>query len=226
MTTLVMGNINYSSWSVRPWFFLTHAEIPFEARVLPMDTPSFATDVATWSPSKRVPVLVLDDGTRVWDSLAIGETIAEVWPESGVWPNDTKLRRLARSACAEMHSAFMEMRRVMPCNARTRYAGTRWRENAGAPEAIAAVQADLDRMHALWQTLLQASGGPFLAGDRASYVDAFFAPVVSRFISYAVTSPADADAWRTKLQSLPAWQKWMQAAATEPYMIEKYEFHG
>jgi glutathione S-transferase len=226
MTTLVMGNINYSSWSVRPWFFLTHAEIPFEARVLPMDTPTFAADVASWSPSKRVPVLVLDDGTKVWDSLAIGETIAEEWPEAGVWPESAKLRRLARSACAEMHSSFTEMRRTMPCNARTRYAPTRWREIAGSPEAEAAVQADVDRVHALWQTLLQASGGPFLGGARAGYVDAFFAPVVSRFISYVVASPSDAAAWRERLTKLPTWEKWMNAAASEQHVIQKYEFHG
>ncbi len=226
MTTLVMGNINYSSWSIRPWFFLTHAKIPFQARVLPMNLASFAADVAAASPSKRVPVLVLDDGSQVWDTIAIGETIAEEWPEAGVWPKDAKLRRLARSACAEMHSSFGEMRRVLTCNARTRYAPARWREVAGTPEAVAGVESDIDRMHALWSSLLEASGGPFLAGERATWVDAFFAPVVSRLLTYSVSSPAPLAAYRARVEALPAWQAWMDAAAAEPHTIDKYEYRG
>jgi glutathione S-transferase len=224
MTTLVMGNKNYSSWSIRPWFFLCHAQIAFEERVLPLDEPGFLAEVVRWSPSMRVPVLVLDDGHGVWDSLAIGETIAEVWPDAGVWPSDARLRRLARSACAEMHSGFSELRRVLTCNARRRYPEAFWRAVTGSKEAEAQVKADIDRLHALWRMLLEASGGPFLAGSKVSFVDSFFVPVVSRFATYAVESPDDLAGYRARIEALPAYVRWMDQARAEPWTIAKYEY--
>jgi glutathione S-transferase len=167
---------------------------------------------------------ILDDGEAVWDSLAIGEAIAEQWPEAGTWPEAARLRRMARSACAEMHSGFPDMRRVLTCNARRRYDPGLWRRVAG--DGAAAVEADLARVHALWASLLDASGGPYLAGPKPTYVDAFFAPVVSRFVTYRVASPDDLVAYRDAVEALPAWGRWMIEAAKEPEVIEKYEYPG
>lgn len=219
--TLLMGNKNYSSWSVRPWFWLRHAGVPFTERVVPMGTPAFTAAVKA-SPTGRVPVLILDDGEVVWDSLAIGEAIAELWPEAGTWPEPPRLRRMGRSACAEMHSSFLDLRRVLTCNARRRYDPGLWRRIAG--DSAPAVEADVRRVHALWASLLDASGGPYLVGAKPTYVDAFFAPVVSRFVTYGVTSPDDLVAYRDAVEALPAWGRWLSDAAREPDVIEKYEY--
>lgn len=224
MLTLYMGNKAYSSWSIRPWFFLVQAGVPFEDRVLFMEQPDFAERVAAISPSRRVPVLDVGDGGRVWDSLAIGETLAELHPEAGVWPADARHRRLARAACAEMHSSFGEMRRVLTCNVRRVYPVDLWRRHAGSAAAESAVLADVTRLHELWGTLLATTGGPFLGGERFGYVDAFFAPVVSRLRTYAIESPADAAAYRARVEALPAWQRWLAEAHAEPNVIAKYEY--
>jgi glutathione S-transferase len=224
MPILHMGNKNYSSWSIRPWFFLTEAAIPFEARVLYMDEASFGADVAKVSPSRRVPALELEDGDIVWDTLAIGETLAELHPEAGVWPSDPHARRRARSACAEMHSSFGEMRRVLTCNARRRYPAEAWRKFAGGADGEAGVVADLARLHELWTTLLETNGGPFLGGARFGWVDAFFAPVVSRLKTYAIESPASAAAYRARIEALGAWKRWMSEAEAETHVIAKYEY--
>jgi glutathione S-transferase len=230
MPILYMGNKNYSSWSIRPWFFMRQAGIDFECRVLPMNLPSFAEDVARISPSRRVPVLDLGAGHAgerdvVWDSLAIGETLAELYPDSGVWPADAPDRRLARAACAEMHAGFGELRRVLTCNARRVYPADAWRRYAGDVAAQAAVLADVARVHELWDQLLTASSGPFLGGPTFGYVDAFFVPVVSRFRTYAMPSPrASGAAYRARIEALPTWAEWMREAEAEPHTIDKYEY--
>jgi glutathione S-transferase len=224
MPLLVMGNKNYSSWSVRPWFFFVQAGIECEVRVIPLDTPTFREEIAHWSPTRRVPVLRMPGGDVVWDTLAIGEAVAEEWPEAGVWPDDIRLRRLARSACAEMHAGFAALRKVLCCNARRRYADGAWRTFAGSSDRVMAVESDLARMCELWRSLLEASGGPFLGGARFGYVDAYFAPVVSRFATYAIESADDLTAYRNLIEGLPAWQTWMQDAAAEPWTLAHEEY--
>lgn len=224
MPQLVLGNLNYSSWSVRAWFFFTHAGIECEATVLPLDTPEFAEKIGRWSAARRVPVLVLDDGECVRDTLAIAETAAELWPDAGAWPKDARLRRLARSACAEMHSSFSAMRGVLTCNFRRRYAAGAWRDFAGSAERVRDVEADIARVHSIWAELLGASGGPFLAGPRLCWADAFYVPVVSRFATYGIDSPTDAEAYRRHIGSLPAWATWAAAAKAEPWTIEREEY--
>ncbi len=223
MLKLVMANKNYSSWSVRPWFFMTAAKIPFEVVVVGLGDSSTATEIAKWSPSGRLPVLVLEDGSTVWDSLAIGEHLAEAFPDRGVWPRDPKLRRLARSACAEMHAGFGEVRRVLNCNARKRYAPNVWRDQAGGPEAVSAIEQEIGRIHQLWESLLSASSGPFLCGS-FGYVDAFFVPVVSRFATYGVASSGAAAAYRSAVEAHPTYQQWQAEALAEPLTIAKYEY--
>lgn len=225
MTLLIMGSKNYSSWSVRPWIFAVHANLPIDVKVVDLDAPDTAARIAEWSPSGRVPVLVLDAEPRevVWDSLAIGEHFAEAYPEAHVWPEDGRARRRARSACAEMHAGFPDLRRVLTCNHRARYRAGEWKKVAGTDSAIAAVEADLTRVQALWKDLLDASGGPFLCGG-FGYVDAFFAPVVSRFATYAIESGPQVSAYRAALEATPAYQHWADEAARERWTIAKYDY--
>lgn len=225
MTLLIMGSKNYSSWSVRPWIFAVQANLPIDVKVVDLDAPDTAARIAEWSPSGRVPALVLDGTPRevVWDSLAIGEHFAEAYPEAGVWPEDAKARRRARSACAEMHSSFGEMRRVLTCNQRARYQPNEWKKVAGSAEVIAFVEADLARVQTLWKDLLAASGGPFLCGA-FSYVDAFFAPVVSRLVTYAIESGPEVSVYRTLMESTRGYQHWMDEAARERHAIAKYDY--
>jgi glutathione S-transferase len=223
MPTLVMANKNYSSWSVRPWFFLRAAGILFEEKVVGLGTPGFADTIPKLSPSGRVPALVLDDGEVVYDSLAIGEHLAEAYPDKGIWPSDARARRRARAACAEMHAGFADMRHVLTCNLRRRYAPDVWRRVAATPERIAAVEADIARMHALWTSLLDASGGPFLCGS-FGFVDAYFVPVVSRFATYGVESSGAASSYRAAIEALPTYRQWLAEAEAEPLTIAKYEY--
>jgi glutathione S-transferase len=220
MPTLWMGNKNYSSWSIRPWFWARHAELPVADRVVFMDTPEFRALVAR-SPNRRVPFLELDDGELIADSLAIGEAFAELWPDAGTWPRDARLRRAARSACAEMHAGFAALRTALTCNARRRYDPEVWRSNAG--DLVAAAEVDIAHVHEVWARLLDASGGPFLSGPDPSFVDAYYAPVVSRFRTYAVPSPDDLCPYRDAIEGLPAWSRWMAEAAREEAVLDKYE---
>lgn len=220
---LTLGNKNYSSWSIRPYFFVRQAGIPCEERVLHLDQPSFGEAVAKASPSSRVPVLELDDGSVVWDSFAIGLTLAELFPESHAFPESPRLRRLAWSACAEMHAGFTDMRRVLICNARRRYAKDQWRRVAGGPEGEALVLGDAHRIEALLAMLLSASGGPFLCGA-FGYVDAYFVPVLSRFRTYGLDLTPTTEAYAARIEALPAHVTWRAEAAAEPNVVEKYEY--
>lgn len=223
MPTLVMANKNYSSWSVRPWFFLRASGILFEEKVVGLGQSTTALDIAKWSPSGRLPAFILDDGETIWDSLAIGEYLAEANPDKGVWPSDARARRRARSACAEMHAGFSEMRRVLNCNVRRRYAPATWRKAAGSADAIAGVEADIARMHRLWIELLQVSGGPFLCG-KLGFVDAYFVPVVSRLATYGIESDDAALTYRNTVEALPTYQTWLAEARAEPFTIAHYEY--
>jgi glutathione S-transferase len=221
---LIVGNINYSSWSIRPWFLLHEAGVPFEETVLDMASSDFAEEVARHSPSRRVPCLVLDDGDRVWDSLAIGEALAEILEPGRVWPEDASMRRLARSACAEMHSSYMELRRVFTHNVRRVYDAPVVAGLLAEPAVRDAVHADVARIHELWSTMLEKSGGPFLCGSTFTFADAFFAPVVSRFRTYRVESPGPLARYRTTIEDLATWKRWLDRAHAEKWVMEKYEY--
>jgi glutathione S-transferase len=211
---LYIGNKNYSSWSMRPWVLMTEAGIPFEEVTLRFDafTPgsSFKTELARHTPAGRVPVLVDDNGLSVWDSLAIAEYLAETHPDKALWPADRAQRARARSVCAEMHSGFGALRTHWPMNIEASLAevGERvLREQAD-------VRADLARLLALWQDLLERHGGPLLFG-RFSIADAFFAPVVMRLLTYGVPVPADVAAYLVAVQSLRSVAAWRRDALDE-----------
>ncbi len=212
MPTLSVGNKNYSSWSLRPWLALTWANIAFEERVLPLGMLGYGKsqmpDIRAASPSGRVPALDLGDGTTIWDSLAICEWAAEQAPQ--LWPEDPTARALARAASAEMHAGFAALRREAPMNLRRRV--------KTAPVLSPDAQGDIERIEELWTMLRRkyADGGPFLCGARG-IVDAFYAPLASRFRTYNIALSPLAQAYCTTLFTDPAFRAWDEAAKSEPW---------
>ena len=206
---LVIGNKNYSSWSMRPWVLLRQAEIPFQEVQLKFDESNgglTVTGVEKFSAARKVPVLMID-GQPVWDSLAICETVAEMFPEKHLWPQTPEARRVARSACAEMHSGFQALRRSMPMNIRTRYPGKGMTSES---------KKDIDRVVALWMQCRERFGGTgSMLFGRFSVADAFFAPVVMRFHAYAVQLPRAAQEYCEAVQALSAVREWWDAARRE-----------
>lgn len=206
MLTLVIGNKNLSSWSLRPWLLLRQFDIAFEERMLLLDTPRFEAEIATWSPNRRVPALH-DDGLLVWDSLAICEYVNETFLEGRGWPDDAALRAQARSAVAEMHSGFAALRRQLPMDCARTPDGMRWDEDA---------TRDIARIQALWRMLKSAHGrdGEFLCGG-FGIVDAMFAPVAVRFAGYGVEMDDTARAFVDAIYALPAFREWHAAGLAE-----------
>ena len=205
--TLVIGNKNYSSWSLRPWLHLKHAQVPFEEVLIPLDTPSTREDIEKYSPSGRVPVLRHGEIT-VWESLAICEYVAELTGKG--WPEQAKARAVARAVCAEMHSGFTTLRSLWPMNARAR------NRHTAMP---AALEADIERIDEIWNDCRSrfGGGGPWLFGEY-SIADAMYAPVVLRFNTYGTSSITPAARWymATVLED-DALQEWLQAAKHESW---------
>ena len=206
---LVIGDKNYSSWSMRPWLLVKHFGIPFEEVLIELDEPNTKSSILAFSASGKVPCLVTDDGFAVWDSLAIAETLAERFPQHALWPRDANARARARSVSAEMHSGFGELRSNMPMNIR------KVKPGAGAtPGAL----ADVARIDALWRECLAASGGPFLFGE-FSIADAMYAPVVMRFNSYQPKLSPEAAAYAQRVSALPAVAEWVEAGRRETHIV-------
>jgi glutathione S-transferase len=212
MLELLIGNKNYSSWSLRGWLPLAHFGIPFRETRLTMFTPEFRAAVAAVSPAGRVPVLV-DDGFAVWDSLAIGEYLAEKFPQHALWPRDPKERARARSICAEMHSGFGALREHMSMNVTAELPGLGWN---------LAVQRDIDRITAMWGELLGRHDRPFLFGE-LTLADVFYAPVCSRFHTYRPKLPARAERYVADVLALPAMRDWTTAAQSEREFLAEDE---
>ena len=214
---LVIGNKNYSSWSMRPWVLLRQAGIALEEVQLKFgDNQGRLTvpGIEKYSAAGKVPVLVID-GEPVWDSLAIAETVAERFPDKHLWPADAKARAHARSICAEMHSGFQALRGQMPMNIRKRYPGK---------GLTAESQRDIDRITAIWTQCREGfgRGGPLLFG-RFTIPDAYFAPVVMRFQTYAVKLPPAAQAYCEAVLSLEAVREWMDGARAESEFVAEDE---
>ncbi|WP_269790203.1 glutathione S-transferase family protein [Stenotrophomonas sp. Iso1] len=203
---LVIGNKNYSSWSLRSWLLLRHFGVDFDEVRLALDTPEFVAEIGRYSPSGKVPALH-DGEVQVWDSLAICEYANERWLDGRGWPLDSRQRALARAAAAEMHSGFVALRSQLPMNSR---------RTPDAYDWDAAAQRDIDRIQALWRELRRSegAGGEFLFGD-FGIVDAMFAPVAVRFDGYGVSLDGEAGAYQRALLALPAMREWRQAGAQE-----------
>ncbi len=211
---IVLGNKNYSSWSLRPWLVLKHLGARFEEQVIPLDQPSTAEQIRKFSPSGRLPVLI-DGDSVVWDSLAICEHLHERFPDRNLWPKDGKARATARSVSAEMHSGFTALRQQLPM---------RFRETFPAGPLPPDVKADIARILQLWTDCRArfGGGGPFLFGA-FTIADAMYAPVVSRFKTYAVPLEGSAAAYAEVLWSLPSVQEWLVAARAETHRMPRYE---
>lgn len=214
MPLLVIGNKNYSSWSLRPWLLLRQFGVAFEERRIPLDTPEFNDEIGRWSPTRRVPVLH-DEGLVVWDSLAICEYANERWLDGRGWPASLQMRALARAAAAEMHAGFGALREQLPMNCHRRPDRYRWDAAAGA---------DIARVQALWAQLRSScnDGGDFLCGE-FGIVDAMFAPVAMRFVGYGVAMDDVASRYVEALGALPAMREWRAAAESESERIAATE---
>ena len=214
MLTLYLGNKNYSSWSLRPWLALRQLDIPFREARIPLYQPDSASRLLAVSPSGKVPALK-DGELVVWDSLAIGEYLAERFPEHGLWPSNARLRAEARSVSAEMHAGFAALRSQMPMNLRASLPGC-----GHTPEVL----ADIARIQAIWQGLRQRHNqdGAFLFGP-FSYADAMFAPVVCRLHTYGVALDGAAARYADTILALPALQAWYADARAESEVIAQAE---
>jgi len=212
---LYIGNKNYSSWSLRPWLAARQIGFSFDEVIIPLDQPGTRTEILRYSPSGRVPCLVLGDQI-IWDSLAICETLAELRPDAKLWPQDPVARALARSVSCEMHSSFQALRQHYPMNIRGRFP-----QRAITP----AVQDDVNRISALWRDCRRryGDGGGLLFGH-FTIADAMYAPVVSRLVTYGVALDEDTKAYVEAVMALPAMVEWVEAAKREPWIIPYAEF--
>jgi glutathione S-transferase len=211
MLSLYIANKNYSSWSLRPWVLLSELGIPFEEKVVPFAQGSNWSTFRTFSPTGRVPCL-RDGDTVVWDSLAIGEYLAESYP--GVWPSHREARAWARCAAAEMHSGFATLRDQCGMNC-----GIRVTLHDIGP----ALKADIARINELWCEGLRRFGGPYLAGETFTAVDAFFAPVAFRVQTYGLELDRPAADYAQRLLALPSMRRWYEAALAEIWRDQAHE---
>jgi len=207
---IVIGNKNYSSWSLRAWLALAQTGADFEEILIPLDTPEMKSDIARYSPAGRVPVLI-DDDVAVWDSLAIIEYLADKYPAAGLWSENAGERAMQRSVSAEMHSGFAALRSALPMNIR----------RPKSDFALAAdVQADIDRICALWRQALarKTADGPYLFGGFCG-ADCMFAPVVSRFETYNVPVGDRERSYMDAVLSHEHFQAWALAARAESWIV-------
>ncbi|MBD1937929.1 glutathione S-transferase family protein [Microcoleus sp. FACHB-68] len=211
--TLVIGNKNYSSWSLRAWLAVKQAGVDFTEVRIPLQTPTSQQEILRYSPSGKVPFLQHGE-VRVWDSLAICEYVAEQFAPA-FWPENPAARAIARSISAEMHAGFPNLRENMSMNCRARLPGKGMETG---------VREEIDRITAIWRECRQnfGSGGDLLFGH-FTLADAMFAPVVSRFVTYDVKLEPVAKDYADAIWALPAMQEWVAAAQAEPEVIAHYE---
>jgi glutathione S-transferase len=222
--TIYLGNKNYSSWSLRGWLMLKATGAAFDEHVIPLYEPQSRAEILRHTPSGKMPTLVHERKSggpvTVWESLAIGEYLAEIFPQAGLWPKDPAARAYARAISNEMHAGFLPLRRHFPMNMRSVF------DRAIVPEA----QGDIDRITSLWHDCRQRIGahskegpGDFLFGA-FGIADAMFAPVVSRFRTFKVPLDGAAEAYARAITAWPAYQEWLGGARNEPMIIEQWEF--
>ena len=196
--TVVIGNKNYSSWSLRGWLMARVAGIEFDEVMVPLD---------------------VHRGLAVWESLSIAEYLNDLKPEAGLWPSSQAARAHARSISAEMHAGFGELRSNMPMNIRSSYPGK---------GMTPAVRADIERITGLWRDCRKRFGGAFPKDDGFLFgtfgaADAMFAPVVTRFRTFGVQLDSDAEAYCTAVMAYAPMKEWVDAAKNEPWLIESAE---
>lgn len=209
---LLIGNRNYSTWSLRPWLVLKHFDIPFEDEVLQLAGEGWRETLAARSPTGKVPVLI-DGDLVVPETIAIIEYLADSFPDKAIWPADRADRARARAAAAEMHGGFSSLRSHAPMNLRSSHPGK---------VSVDSIAKDLHRLETLWGDLLARSGGPFLFGAFTA-ADAMFAPVATRIRTYALPVSDGAAAYVEAIYGLPAFQNWLALALREPWIVDDDE---
>jgi glutathione S-transferase len=216
--TLVIGNKNYSSWSLRGWLMAKIANIEFEEVLIPLDLPETQPSIRKHSPAGRVPIL-LHRGLAIWESIAIAEYLNDLKPEAGLWPAAEAARAHARSISAEMHAGFLDLRNNMPMNIRASYPG-----KGMTPQ----VRADIERITGLWRDCRKRFAGAaakdegFLFGT-ISAADAMYAPVATRFRTFGVPLDSDSEAYCTAILGYPPMKAWIDDAKNEPWLIAAAE---
>ena len=217
--TLVIGNKNYSSWSLRGWLMARIAGIEFGEIIVPLDLPETQATIRKHSPSGRVPVL-LHRGLAIWESIAIAEYLNDLKPETGLWPAEPAARAHARSISAEMHAGFLDLRTNMPMNIRASYPGK---------GMTPAVRADIERITGLWRDCRKRFAGAAANKDEGflfgtiSAADAMFAPVATRFRTYGVKLDSDSEAYCNAVMDHAPMKQWIADAKNEPWLIAAYE---
>ncbi len=222
--TIYLGNKNYSSWSLRGWLMLKATGVAFDEVVIPLYEPQSRSEILRHTPSGKMPTLVHNRKSggpvTVWESLAIGEYLAELFPQAGLWPKDRAARAHARAISNEMHAGFLPLRRHFPMNMRSVF----------DREIIPEIQGDIDRITSLWRDCRQRfganskeGGGEFLFGS-FTIADAMFAPVVSRFRTFKLPLDGEVEAYARAITAWPAYQEWLAGARNEPMIIEQWEF--
>jgi glutathione S-transferase len=212
--TLIIGNKNYSSWSLRAWLAMRVAGIAFDEKVIPLYEPGSREQVLIYSPAGKVPVLI-DGEVHIWESLAIIEYLAEKFPEARLWPSEPGARSHARVVASEMHAGFGALRRACPMNL--------WLPVKPRPQGNE-VMAEVARIEALWSDCRARFGrsGPFLFGAFCA-ADAMYAPVVARLHNYGLGVGKTARTYMDVVMGLPAWTQWREAALKEPWIMRHNE---
>ncbi len=212
-TALTLSSKNYSSWSLRGWLMARLAGLPFNEVMVSPDDADAKKEILLLSPSILVPCLS-HDGIKIWDTLAIGEYLAEVMPQSGLLPADRAARAHCRAICGEMHSGFASLRSALPMNLKGDFPGYKvWVRAEG----------DIERIVAIWRECLSTYGGPFLFGAKPCMADAMYAPVATRFLTYHVKLDKTSIVYCQTIMQMPEMQEWVAAAKQEPDDFEELD---
>lgn len=210
---LTLSSRNYSSWSLRGWLLCRMAGLDPIEEMVPIDAPGQRAELLLLSPSVLVPRLT-HEGASVWDTLAIAEYLHERFPDAGLYPADTLMRAHCRSISGEIHSGFQNLRSALPMNLRSRHESFR---------LFAGAKPDIERIETIWQDCITRYGGPWLFGEAPTVADAMFAPVATRFVTYAVPLAPACAAYRDTVIAWPLMQQWTKAALEEPEEVEELD---
>ena len=210
---LTISSKNYSSWSLRGWLLCKMAGLDVEEKRVNIDDPNARQELLLLSPSVLVPRLV-HNGVTVWDTLAIAEYLAEVKPEAGLLPTDRTARAHCRAVSGEIHSGFYNLRSALPMNLKAQHK---------AFKIFSGARPDVERIRTIWTECLETYGGPYLFGEKLSIADAMYAPVCTRFRTYAVELDPLLQAYCGKIFDWPLMQQWTASALEEPDEIIELE---
>lgn len=210
---LTISSRNYSSWSLRGWLLCKLAGLELTEETVPIDTPGQRAELLLLSPSVLVPRLT-HEGASVWDTLAIAEYLNETFPEAGLYPADKLARAHCRSISGEIHSGFQNLRSALPMNLRARHDSFR---------LFAGARPDIERIQTIWRDCMERYGGPWLFGAKPTVADAMFAPVTTRFVSYAIPLDPVCRAYGATIAAWPLMREWTKAALAEPEEVEELD---